>query len=250
MISSYVARAKSSWLHTIIAFASFLGSPRLNSSGLMTARSRIVAIFWLFVLSVLVTAAFALAGLPFLLMSGPTVAGGLSNIIDQPVVTMIVAVVVLGPLIEEVMFRGWLTGTWQALIGTAAFIAIFYTAPPFVKELVDAPLFALQLGFTALGLAVAYVISLIHPRTPMKYFDRVFPIMFWGQGILFGALHFVNLYSDSIALPLLMTLPLIFCGWLWGYARVVLGLPAAVVLHVAYNVPSAVGMVIFVAMRA
>jgi hypothetical protein len=144
----------------------------------------------------------------------------------------------------------WLIGTWQALIGTTAFVAIFYIAAPFAKEFVGAPLFVVQLGLTALGLAVVYAIALIQPRPHIKYFDRVFPLVFWAQGVLFGALHFGNLYSQSIAIPLLMTLPLIVCGWLWGYARVVLGLPAAFVLHIAYNVPSAVGMVALMAMRA
>ena len=250
MIASYVASAKSSWLDTTKAFVSFLRSPRPNSPRPMTARSKMVTIVWLFVLSALVTAAFALAALPFLLMSEPTVAGGLSNVIDQPVVTMVVTVVILGPLIEEMMFRGWLIGTWQALIGTTAFVAIFYIAPPFAKDFVDAPVFVVQLGITALGLAVVYAIALIQPRPAITYFDRVFPIVFWAQGALFGALHFGNLYSESIALPLLMTLPLVVCGWLWGYARVVLGLPAALVLHIAYNVPSAVGMVALMAMPA
>jgi membrane protease YdiL (CAAX protease family) len=250
MIARYVASAKSSWFDTTKAFVSFLRSPRLNGPGPMTARLKMVTIVWLFVLSALVTAAFALAALPFMLTSEPTVAGGLSNVTDQPVVTMIVTIVILGPLIEEMMFRGWLIGTWQALIGTTAFVAIFYIATPFAKEFVDAPLFLAQLGLTAIGLAVVYAIALIQPCPPIKYFDRVFPIVFWAQGVLFGALHFGNLYSQSIAIPLLMTLPLIVCGWLWGYARVVLGLPAAMVLHMAYNVPSAVGMAVLMAMRA
>jgi len=47
-----------------------------------------------------------------------------------------------------------------------------------------------------------------------------------------------------------MTLPLVVCGWLWGYARVVLGLPAALVLHMAYNVPSAVGIAVVMGTKA
>jgi membrane protease YdiL (CAAX protease family) len=250
MIASYVASAKSSWFDTTKAFVSFLRSPRLNGPGPITARLKMVTIVWLFVLSALVTAAFALAALPFLLTSEPTVAGGLSNVTDQPVVTMIVTIVILGPLIEEMIFRGWLIGTWQALIGTTAFVATFYVATPFAQEFVGAPLVVVQLGIMALALTVFYAIALIQPRPTIRYFDRVFPIVFWAQGVLFGALHFGNLYAQSIAIPLLMTLPLIVCGWLWGYARVVLGLPAALVLHMAYNVPSAVGMAVLIATRA
>lgn len=247
MISNHVASVKASWSSTSKALASFLRSPQVAEPSCSTARSRVATSLWLFVLSMLVTAAFALAALPLILTSESSVAGGLSNVLDQPVVSIIVAIVVLGPLIEEMMFRGWLTGTWQALTGTAALIALFYTGPPFAKEFIDAPFLALQLAFSALGLAIIYALASSQPRSPIRGFERLFPLVFWGQGIVFALLHLQNLYSDSIALPLLMTLPLVVCGWLWGYARVVLGLPAALLLHMAYNVPSAVGMVVFMA---
>jgi len=165
-------------------------------------------------------------------------------------VTTIVALVVLGPLIEEMMFRGWLSGTWQALISTAAFLAVFYTGPRFAKDLIDAPLLVSQLVLSALSLAFVYALTLNHPWRHIRGFERLFPLMFWGQGIVFGALHFGNLHSDTIALPLLMTLPLVVCAWLWDYARVILGLPASLVLHIACNVPSAVGRVVVMGTRA
>jgi len=205
---------------------------------------------WLFVLSILATLAFALAALPFFLNSEPSTSGGLSNVLDRPVVNIIIAIVVLGPLVEEIMFRGWLNGTWQSLIGTALFVLMFYNGPTFAKGFIDVPLLTLQLGFSAIGIAVMFALGSSQQGTPIIGFERVFPLIFWGQGIVFGALHFRNIYSDALALPLLMTFTLVICGWLWGYARVVLGLPAAVLLHMAYNVPSAVGMLAFVAMAS
>lgn len=168
--------------------------------------------------------------------------------LDQPVVTAIVAVLVLGPVIEEIMFRGWLTGTWRALIGTVAVLAVFYMGPRVTKNVMDAPFLALQFGFLAFGLTIFWALASRRTSSPINGFERLFPLMFWGQGAVFGMLHFRNLYSDTIILPLLMSLPLVVCGWLWGYARVAIGLPAALVLHMAYNVPSAVGMVVFIAM--
>jgi len=47
-----------------------------------------------------------------------------------------------------------------------------------------------------------------------------------------------------------MTLALVVCGWLWGYTRVVLGLPAALVLHMAYNVPAGMGMAVVMGKQA
>lgn len=250
MIANHIGSVKASWLSTFEALVSFLRSPRVTGPCCKTARSKVAPTLWLFVLSTLITAAFAIAALPFILTSKSTVAGGLSNVLNQPVVTTIIAVVLLGPLIEEMMFRGWLNGTWQALIGTVAFIAIFYTGPPIAKDFIDAPFLALQLVFSALGLAIVYALSSKRPHPTIRGFERLFPVIFWAQGIVFGVLHFRNLYSDSLALPLLMTLPLVVCGWLWGYARVVLGLPAALTLHMAYNVPSAAGMAAFMVMRA
>lgn len=247
MIANYVTKAKASWSSTIEALSSFLRRPNPN---VRTTQSKLEATLWLFALSMLVTTAFAFAALPFVLTSESSAAGGLSNILDQPVATILVALVILGPMVEEMMFRGWLVGTWQALIGTLAFIALFYAGPTLSKHLIDAPLWALQVFFATLGLAIFYVLASLQPRSTIRTFESLFPLLFWGQGLVFGILHFRNLYSDMIVLPLLMTLPLVVCGWLWGYARVALGLPAALVLHMAYNIPSAIGMVLFTAMAA
>jgi len=44
--------------------------------------------------------------------------------------------------------------------------------------------------------------------------------------------------------PLLMTAPLVICGWLFGYVRMVAGFGSAWLLHALYNLPSAVGAVL------
>ncbi len=247
MIANHVSNAKMSWLSTIKALASFMSDPKLASTSHRNAQSKVTTALWLFVISMLVTAASAFAALPFVLTSQSSVGGGLSNALDQPVVNAIIAIVVLGPLAEEMIFRGWLTGTWRALIGTAAFIGLFYLGPPCAKDFISVSILTLQLSCAALGLAIMYGLTSSKPHAPIRGFERLFPLIFWGQGIVFGVLHFRNLYSDSIVVPSLMTLTTVVCGWLWGYARVVLGLPAALVLHMAYNVPSALGMVAFMA---
>jgi membrane protease YdiL (CAAX protease family) len=247
MIVSRLSSAKSSWSSTTRALASFLRSPQLVDTYRQPAQSKMATTLWLFVLSMLATAVTAFAALPFVLTSQSSFGGGLSNTLNQPVLNTIIAIVVLGPLIEEIIFRGWLIGTWRSLISTAAFIGFFYLGPSFAKNYISTSSVTLQLICSASGLAVLYAFGLGQSRALIPGFERWFPLLYWGQGIVFGVLHFRNLYSDSIALPLLMTVTIVFCGWLWGYARVVLGLPAALMLHMAYNVPSAVAMVAFMA---
>lgn len=141
------------------------------------------------------------------------------------------------------MFRGWLTGTIQALAGSAVFLAIVFGGSWLLHYLAPhAPTLGAQAGVAALGLlafcAVQWKKSGGHPA----WYQRAFPIAFWSQGIAFGGLHFANLATDSPILSLLSVLPLVVCGWLWGYARIVLGFGAAWMLHMAYNLPAALAV--------
>ena len=102
----------------------------------------------------------------------------------------------------------------------------------------------LLLGFGLGGFIVFSMIAGIGKGRPHHRYVSTFPILFWLQGIAFGAMHFANFTSTSIALPLLMTMPLILCGWIWGYARMRSGFGAAWILHAAYNVPVATLMIV------
>lgn len=80
-------------------------------------------------------------------------------------------------------------------------------------------------------------------------FERIFPYLFWAQGLVFGALHLKNMAASSSIIAILFVLPLVMCAWLWGYARLMTGLGGAVILHAACNVPAVLGTIALMASR-
>ncbi len=240
MITAFIAEARTNFLATIADFLGFLKRPTPNEPWNSAPISRTVRAFWLLILSFLVTAFFGLIALPIIVSTAPMMGENLSNAFDQSDLSIIVSVVILGPLIEEIMFRGWLTGTAKALVGTALFLATIYGGAWFLKNFVPYVVGVhAQIGIAIVGLSIFVVLQRKMRDNPPAWFKSVFPAIFWLQGIVFGGLHFSNLSSSSILLPVLMTLPLIVCGWIWGYARVTLGFGTAWTLHMAYNIPAA-----------
>lgn len=228
-------------------FAAFVARPSLGEPYRTGATARIVLASWLLVFSFAATALIALLALPLILLSGAAPGEGLRALGERSAFSVFVVVVILGPLIEEMLFRGWLTGTLRALGGATTFLAIVFGGAWLLRNFGFPTGLAAQAGFAAIGY-LAFLAIERSGRGDHQWFNPVFPSTFWLQGVLFGALHFANIASDSVLLPLLMTFPLMICGWLWGYARVVLGFEAAWALHMAYNIPA--GLVMAMAARA
>ncbi len=156
-----------------------------------------------------------------------------------------VALIVLGPLVEEMIFRGWLTGTGRALCGTAVFLVMFYGVAYLMKGSLSEELgLSVQLLVSALAFLVFLLIERGETSAPPHFYRIVFPFLFWIQGIVFGSLHFGNIQGSSSILPFLMTAPLIIVGWIFAYARIVTGIGGAWLLHALYNLPLAVGAIL------
>lgn len=243
MLKVVIARTKASLLENIVELLDFLRKPGVHRTADQPRSRRLATGIWLFLASLAVTAIFALLTLPLVLVAeaGPSTA--LRQTFSNSLLAVVVAVVIVGPLIEELIFRGWLTGTWRSLAGNALFLAIFYGGAALMSELDVGPAGVKSLGLVALGLAVVWLLRPLGSRARVPGYDRIFPFLFWGQGIIFGLLHYQNFSAASPILAVMMTLPLIVCAWLWGYARIVLGIGGAVLLHAAYNVPVVVGMI-------
>lgn len=199
----------------------------------------------LLVLALAVTAMFALAALPFFLMAEAAPGSQLQQVFSRSIASVVLAVIVLGPLIEEVMFRGWLSGTWRSVGGSALFCALVFGIIHLVDGLFSVSATTLQLGLAVIGLIGFTLLSPIDSGKRLPYFERAFPYLYWAQGLVFGALHFQNVTTNSPLLIVLSTVPIMICAWLWGYARIYLGLGSAVLLHAAYNVPAVAGMLAF-----
>lgn len=221
-------------------FGRFLLHPSLERHPETGPVSRTALVFWLLVFSFAATAIFALLAVPLIVSSNAAPGESLRAVFGQSAISAIVTVVILGPLVEEMMFRGWLSGTPRALGGSAAFLAIVFGGSWLLRYYAPAASgLGAQAALAAVGYLVFFAIGRKDAGVPCAGFRCAFPLAFWLQGLAFGALHFANISSASILLPLLMTAPLMICGWLWGYARVALGFEAAWLLHMAYNVPAA-----------
>lgn len=227
----------------------FLRHPRLDRATGPQPISRSTTAFWLLVFSFALAAAAAVIALPLVLMFGAAPGDNLRQVFGQPAIFVVVVVVLLGPLIEEMIFRGWLTGTPSALAGTVVFLALAVGGPWLSRQfLPDLPALAAQVGFAAAGLAAFTAIQRRGGDARPAWYERVFPLTFWAQGIVFGGLHFANIAIHSLALSLVVLVPLIGCGWIWGYARIVLGFGPAWLLHAAYNLPAAVATMVMIAL--
>ncbi len=204
----------------------------------------------LLTLSIAATAIFALLALPIFLMAEAAPGGQLRQVFSRSVVSIVLAVIVLGPLIEEVMFRGWLSGTWRSMFGSALFVALVFGILQLVDGLLPVSATIMQLVLAVIGLIGFKLLSPIDNGKRLPYFELAFPYLYWTQGLLFGVLHFQNVSTDSPFVAVLSTFPLVICAWIWGYARIYLGLGSAVLLHAAYNVPAVAGMLALVMLQS
>ena len=147
------------------------------------------------------------------------------------------AVLLIGPLTEEPLFRGWLTGRPRALwlLGCGAAVLA-------MGGLVW--LFPAAIGQVAINLRRAFVLLVIGValygwfRLRWQQGNRLTPVfapVFWGSALVFAAAHLSN-YDLRHGWPLVvMVLPQLWMGCTLGYARMRIGLWAAIGLHMANN---------------
>lgn len=143
---------------------------------------------------------------------------------------------ILAPLLEELVFRGWLTGRIAALrfalYGFAA-MGLFSAALYLPVEYVTA--------VSLTGVAVAFA-GLLHWSVTRDtgtevpaWFTGHFHWFVWGSSLAFGLIHLGNYEPLAHPLGLLVVLPQTIGGLLLAYTRTRLGLGAAIAHHAAYN---------------
>jgi membrane protease YdiL (CAAX protease family) len=148
----------------------------------------------------------------------------------------------LAPVVEEALFRGWLTGRIAALRFAAyGFAALgLFTLGFFVSQA-----YAAAASLAALALAFAGLVQ--WSRTNRRdtavpaWFTRHFPWLMWGSTLLFGLIHLGNYEPLHSPLGLLVVLPQTLGGLLLAYTRTRLGLGAAMLHHAGYNAVLLVG---------
>lgn len=138
--------------------------------------------------------------------------------------------VLIAPLAEEMVFRGWQTGRPRALwlLACSALFAILVVGTKAIPPLV--------LAGSLLALAVAALVGWIVLRkrqTPARY-RAAYPSVFWIVALLFAGVHLTNYPSVSLwSLPLV--LPQLWAALMLGFTRQRIGLPAAMLQHMGAN---------------
>ena len=152
--------------------------------------------------------------------------------------TPVVALLVIfgAPAMEELAFRGWLSGRPGPLLA-AGFIATGL-AVAFGTDLADSQA---PINWRAIGLAVMIVtgalasLIVLRGRPPGTWFARWFSVFFWGSTIAFALVHVANFGEAPLVAVLPLVIPQFVLGALLGYLRVTIGLWAAIALHAAHN---------------
>lgn len=208
-------------------FGAFLKRPSLDVSaqneGALTVLARIFVLD-LAAMAVLIGLASALVA--FGVYIPETAIAGME--FTLPIILM---VVIGAPVMEEVAFRGWLSGR------PGPFFALLLLAVGGIGAgllHISSPVGSAFLGVSALIAATA-ALFFLWKRPAMGWFARGFPAFFWLSTISFALVHLANFEEGSLAVLLPLVLPQFILGSMLGYIRVRFALWAAIALHAAHN---------------
>ena len=140
-------------------------------------------------------------------------------------------VVLIAPLGEEIVFRGWLTGRVRALWLLGCALAAGALLAMVSYHVAEVPA---SFGVVAIGLIAPIGWWLLRRRGVPGWFEAVFPMLVWLSVVVFGLLHLTNYPQFSWAL-LPMILPQLWAGLVLTYARMRIGLLASILIHAAAN---------------
>ncbi|QTD54870.1 CPBP family glutamic-type intramembrane protease [Parasphingorhabdus cellanae] len=225
----------------------FLRAPKLpdndvQMTGQMTGKPS--DLIWLFLINCMIVAAIAIVLFPIMLAFDVSMSNSMAGLFQRPVWQLLLIVVIAGPIVEELMFRSWLSGSPRLLIpffGLILWMALTYSYEqlgwPGPAAMGTAPLLAVIAG------AVLICVIAFWKRPVPRWYVRIFPLIFWIQALLFGSVHIFNYAGDNPAALLPFVLPQTVGGLIWGYARIRYGWWTNIVMHMAYNLIATSGLV-------
>ena len=159
---------------------------------------------------------------------------------DWPLWWELTSLVLIAPLIEEAMFRGWLAGTraWLRFgLHMAIVVGLLMVTTLFV-DVLPGGILALTSLF-ALGLLIVAALQIRdrgHEETEVPdWFRQHFRWFVWGGTLAFGAVHLWNYQGVSSPLDALLVLSQTTGGLILAYTRLHLGLRAAIAQHALFN---------------
>lgn len=142
----------------------------------------------------------------------------------------------LAPLLEEALYRGWLTGRVAALrfaafgfAAEACFVGSLWVSPGWESALATAGVLIALAGF------VQWLVTRERDVAVPAWFTRHFAAMVWASSVVFALIHVGNYEPLTHPLGLLVVAPQLIGGLFLAYVRTRLGLRAAIAHHAAYN---------------
>ena len=150
--------------------------------------------------------------------------------------TTIVLVVIVAPVLEELVFRSWLSGKPGYLVAIGLLIVSGVAAAAFGVSLTGE---SAQAGI-ALSMLVGFLLATIavvvlRNRPALGWFRTIFPGLFWLSTLAFALVHLLNYTEGALAILLPLVLPQFVLGSMAAYVRVQYGLVWAILLHAAHN---------------
>lgn len=142
----------------------------------------------------------------------------------------------LAPVLEEAVYRGWLSGRIAALRFA---IFGFFAEACFIASLWMPPEWAGPVAVTGAAAALVGLVQWLQTRERdtaiPAWFTRNFQWLVWGSSLFFGLIHLGNYEALAHPLGVLVVAPQLIGGLLLAYVRTRLGLRAAMLHHAAYN---------------
>lgn len=221
----------------------FLKAPTLEPEGL-DQPGKIAGTARLFALNCMIVAVIAAILLPIMLALEIEMSNDMSQLFKRPVWQILLFVVVVGPIMEELIFRSWISGSPSLLIPFCG--VIIWITGSFIAE---------QLALTDTNPAIAIILAAIlilvgliclsrfWKNVVPKWYVRFFPWIFWSQAVLFGCVHLFNYAGDNPLALLPFILPQLVGGLIWGYARICYGWWSNIVMHMSYNLIVSSGLI-------
>ncbi|QDK34104.1 type II CAAX prenyl endopeptidase Rce1 family protein [Sphingomonas sp. IC081] len=139
--------------------------------------------------------------------------------------------VLVAPIAEETLFRGWQTGRPRALWLLLCAV-LFAGLAVYAKAL--APMVLLGMLVLLTGAALGGWIVLRKRSEPAALYRAAYPVIFWIAALVFAGVHLMN--YPAVSVPMLpMVLPQLWAALMLGFTRQRIGLPAAMLQHMGAN---------------
>ena len=143
---------------------------------------------------------------------------------------LIALVVIVAPVMEELIFRSWLSGKPAQVLAWFAVVLAFGAVSIFGNEGAVPPWPFLIAGLAGVVLSLA----LLWRKPAWGWFTKGFPVFYWLSVLSFALVHLAN-FEEGGAVLLALVLPQFVLGTMLGYVRTRIGLWAAIALHAAHN---------------